>query len=174
MDEVSAGPHRVKNEEVIGESSMGSDEDILSLIKPGGPSPGYDLDQKFARTALAKVSNRLLAFVDPPGTGKTWTYISLLSELLHENKFRVVIVAPTDRVLDNVAVRIHEVFQQHPSLKNKIICHVKSQDLAAKSSHVTCAQLFKIINSVAKEPGHVVHDKDILQQVAFDARIVEC
>lgn len=71
MEEVNAGPHRVKNEETIGESSMGSDEDILSLIKPGGPSSGYDLDQRFARAALAKVSNRLFAFVGPPGTGKT-------------------------------------------------------------------------------------------------------
>jgi hypothetical protein len=65
----------------------------LGLIKQGGPSRPYDLPQSVARASLAKVSNRLFALIGTPGTGKTWTYINLLSELLHENEFWVVIVA---------------------------------------------------------------------------------
>jgi Rad3-related DNA helicase len=109
-----------------------------------------------------------------PGTGKTWTYVSLLSELLYENKFRVLIVTPENQMLDGVAVRIHKTFQPRPSLKNKIICCVKSKDLVAKSSQITRAQLPKFINKAAGERGDVVLDKNILAQVMFNTRMVEC
>jgi hypothetical protein len=77
-------------------------------------------------------------------------------------------------MLDGVAVRIHKTFQPRPSLKNKIICCVKSKDRVAKSSHITRAQLPKTINKAAGERGDVVLDKDILVPVVFNTRMVEC
>ena len=114
-------PQKGRNEETIGVNSTEFEEDILKFIRSSGPSPSYDLAQRVAHATLARVSGQLLALIGGPGTRKTWTYISLLSELLHENKLRVLIVAPKNKALDDVAVRIHKTFQQHPSLKNKII-----------------------------------------------------
>jgi hypothetical protein len=77
-------------------------------------------------------------------------------------------------VLDGVAVRIHKVFQRHPSLKNKIICRIISQDLAIKNPHVTCGQMVKAIRHVAEDLDDAVYPKNILEPVVFEVRMVEC
>jgi hypothetical protein len=87
MDSACDGTNGPGSENNTGSNSIVLNQDILRLTKQGGPNPPYDQPQSVVRASLAKVSNRLLALIGTPGTGKTWPYINLLSELLHENEF---------------------------------------------------------------------------------------
>lgn len=127
MDFMYLGSQRVIGGDISGAYAAGvASEDILKLIKPGGLKPDYDEGQRDARAVLADVFNPFHVLTGPPVSGKTWTIISVPSELLHENNFKVVVVAPTDYVLDEFAVRIFDEFQEHDNLKKKIICRAKS------------------------------------------------
>ncbi len=173
MNVIKDEPQHDEEQGIVRASTRETDKDKLGLIKPGGPSPGYNAVQRAIRDALANVPDRLLVVVGAPGTGKTWTYISFLSEMLHANKFKVIIAAPTHQVLDDITVCLHKDFQQHPSLRSKVICRIKSMDLVNKNRRVTCAQITKTINMVTKERRDVGNDNDIIERVAFDFQLVE-
>ena len=80
----------------------------------GSASPGYmprdDLNASQNRAVHASLSYPLTCMWGPPGTGKTYTIVAILRELLaSEPEQRIMVSAPTHNAVDNVMRRFLEV-----------------------------------------------------------------
>jgi AAA domain len=105
--------------------------------------PRNDLNDSQNRAVHASLSYPLTCMWGPPGTGKTYTIVAILRELLaSEPEQRIMVSAPTHNAVDNVMRKFLKEVQGHAPLR------VSTDVSSPRMAHILPAEIYLLIGQL--------------------------